>query len=449
MSQKPTNPFLHDHSSHAHHGHGHDHDHSHDHDLPVQGEIDPAQQSLADALKVSFALLKFVMIGLIIAYFLTGLFYVKEQEMAVRLRFGKIVGEGSARILAPGGPYFSLPYPIEQVLTVPTATQQLTLDKPFWFEVQPTDASKTLEELSGSAARPLNPTRDGSLVTGDANVVHCKWTVSYKITKPVDYLQNVGDPRLAEFAVVRAAEQGVVHTIATLTADQVIKGQGYAELAKLNMQRALDAVGSGVEITNVSVLQPTMPLSVREAYQAVITAENDKAQQLEKANQERAKILGESAGEAWSGLLKLVEQVESAEKDGDKAKLDAAEAALTQALVDLKLPQDAGGQVIGGKVAEMVNDARTYRTQIVEQVRSEADTFRRLLPQFKENPRIVRSRLWQDSKETVLNGDVESIYIPPGQPNILVNRDPAVAKKRQEDKVKADQEAIASGNAGH
>ena len=446
MSQKPTNPFLHDHSSHGHHGHDHGHGHDHDHDHIMHDEKDPAQQSLADALKVSFALLKFVMVGLIIAYFLTGLFYVKEGNLAIRLRFGKIVGENDKKVLAPGGPYFSLPYPIEQVLFVPTSTQQLTLDKAFWFEVPDTDKGKTLDELTATLARPLNPTRDGSLVTGDANVVHSKWTVSYKITKPVDYVKNVGEPKVAEFAVLRAAEQGVVHTIATLTADQVIKGQGYADLAKLNMQRALDAAGTGIEITNVSVLQPTMPLGVREAYQAVITAENDKAQQLEKANQERAKILGETAGEAWSGLLKLVEQVESAEKDGDKSKLAQAEATLTQALVDLKLPVDAGGQVTRGKLAEIVNAARTYRTQIVEQVRSEADTFRRLLPQYKENPRIVRSRLWQDSKEAVLSGDVETLYIPPGQPYIEVNRDPAVAKKRQEDKIKADQEAVMSGH---
>ena len=87
QSQKPHNPFLHDHSS-----HGHDHHHHDAPEIPYE-ELDPAQRSLADALKVSFQLLKLAMIGLVIAYILTGLFWVKEQQQAIRLRFGRMVGE--------------------------------------------------------------------------------------------------------------------------------------------------------------------------------------------------------------------------------------------------------------------------------------------------------------------------------------------------------------------
>lgn len=433
QSQKPYNPFLHDHSS-----HGHDH-HHHEPEVPYE-ELDPAQRSLADALKVSFQLLKLAMVGLVIAYLLTGVFWVREQQKAIRLRFGSMVGESdSARVIGPGGPYFSWPFPIEQLIFLPTATQQVTIERAFWFEVTTENASKTLDEMAGVKGGPLNPERDGSLLTGDANIVHCRWTVSYILSKPVDFVKNVGDPRLAEGIIIRAAEQGIVHTIASLTADEVIRGQNYSETARKHIQRSLDAIGAGLEITSVAVLQPTMPLSVRDAYQAVINAENDRAQNLEKAQQERAKILGETAGEAWSGLLKLVEAVESAEKDTDPTKLQIAEARLTKALVDLRLPEDMGGLPIGGKVAESLNDASTYRTQIVEQVRSEAETFRRLLPLYNENPRIVRGRLWQDVKESVLSSDIETIYLPKGRPMLELNRDPAIARKRQQEAIRKEQ----------
>ena len=446
--KKPYNPFAHDHSSHAHHDHDHGHDHDHDHE--IEENLDPAQKSLADALQVSFFLLKLVMLGLVVAYLLTGVFYVQEQQAAVRLFFGHIVGEGTDKqVIKPGGPYFSWPYPIEQLITIPTSTQQLSLDRSFWFETQAGDTGKTIEELSANGARNLNPEKDGSLLTGDANVVHAKWNISYKIAKPVEYVKNIGDPKSAPVLVERAAERGIIHTIASLSADEVIKGQNYADTAKRHIQKALDENLSGIEILNVSVTQPTMPLIVREAYQAVINAENDRAQKLEQAQQERAKILGETAGEAWPGLLKLVEQVESAEKDKNPERIKEAEAKLTEALTSLKLSADFNNMQIGGKVAEALNDANTYRTQIVEQVRSESETFSRLLPLYKENPRIVRGRLWQDTKEAILGGDIETFYLPAGQPMLEINRDPALIKKRQENKLKADREAQAAGAEGN
>src|SRR5690348_12096254 len=102
MAQKMRNPFVH------HHDHGHDHDHGHgDHDHGDghdhhhgEGdgdghepggngrarfeELDPAQQSLADALRVSFGVLKAIMVVLLILYAFSGFFSVGNNEVALR-----------------------------------------------------------------------------------------------------------------------------------------------------------------------------------------------------------------------------------------------------------------------------------------------------------------------------------------------------------------------------
>ena len=52
---------------------------------------------------------------------------------------------------------------------------------------------------------------------------------------------------------------------------------------------------------------------------------------------------------------------------------------------------------------------------MVARIRSDADYFNSLLPQYRRNPRIVQNRLWQDAKERILTGDIETMYLPPGQ----------------------------------
>ena len=69
------------------------------HDAPHGERLDAAQQSLADALRTSFSLLKWVMLVLLVIYLFSGWFSVDAQHRAVRLRFGQIVNQDAP---APG-----------------------------------------------------------------------------------------------------------------------------------------------------------------------------------------------------------------------------------------------------------------------------------------------------------------------------------------------------------
>ena len=84
-----------------------------------------------------------------------------------------------------------------------------------------------------------------------------------------------------------------------------------------------------------------------------------------------------------------------------------------------------------------MNTAKTYRTQVVEQVKGDSETFERLLPQYLRNPRIILSRLWEDARERILTGDVETFYTVPGQLQIQLNRDPLIQKERQQEQIRA------------
>ncbi len=398
----------------------------------IEPPFDPAQQSLADALRVSFAILKFAMLAMLVAYAASGIFSVGSNEVALRLRFGDYVGDPGSRVLERGT-YFAAPFPLEQVIKVDTRPMTVALDREFWFESADTDRGLTRDQIRNSRARPLNPLRDGSLLTGDMNIAHARWSVTYRVEDPVAFVTNVGDSSLAERLVRCTAAQGIVGAVAQLPADELLKGVVNRETALAVAQTALDDMGTGISIVQLTLDQVSAPASVARSFDAVTTAETDRSRRIVEAQQDRARILGETAGEASEPLLALLDAYERARETGTADELAAFERQIESAFDELVVD----GIGISGEVAEINNAARTYRTQVVERVKGDRETFERLLPQFERNPRIILSRLWEDARERILSGDVETFYTVPGKLELQINRDPLIQKERQKQQIEA------------
>ena len=398
--------------------------------------LDPAQQSLAEALRVSFAILKIAMAGLLVAYLFSGTFSVGSNEVALRLRFGEYVGDPGNRVLERGT-YLAAPFPIEQIVKVDTRPATLSLDKEFWFETTERESGMTRTQLQGQKAMPLHPLRDGSLITGDSGIVHAKWTLTWRVADPVAYVTNVGSREVAEKIVRLVAQQGIVQSVAQLAADDMLRGVVNRELAIGLMQERLDGMRTGLVVDQVTLDKVSAPMRVAGSFDAVTSAESDRAGRIVAAQQERAKVLGETAGEGSGPILELVSSYEQAAERGDEAAARSTQEAIDVALGDLRV----GGVQIGGDVARIINAAKTYRTQIVEEVASEAQTFRQLLPQYQRNPRLVLAKLWEDARESILTGDVETFYTVPGQLELQLNRDPELQKARQKEQLKSRKRA--------
>lgn len=398
--------------------------------------LDPAQQSLAEALRLSFAILKLAMLGLLIAYVLSGTFSVGSNEVALRLRFGDYVGQPGNRVLERGT-YLAAPFPIEQTVKVDTRPATLSLDREFWYETTDRDSGLTRAQLQGQKAMPLHPLRDGSLITGDSSIVHAKWTLTWRVAEPVAFLTNVGSRSLAEKIVRLVAQQGIVQSVAQLASDDMLRGIVNRDLAVGLMQQRLDAMRTGLLVDQLTLDKVSAPMRVAGSFDAVTSAESDRAGRIVAAQQERAKVLGETAGEASGPILDLVTAYERAEDAGDTAAAARIQDQLDKALEFLTID----GIQIGGEVARVVNAAKSYRTQIVEQVASEAQSFSQLLPQYERNPRLVLAKLWEDARERILTGDVETFYTVPGQLELQLNRDPELQKSRQKELLRARKRA--------
>jgi membrane protease subunit HflK len=403
-----------------------------DADAAEAAQFDPSQQSLAEALRVSFAILKVAMLAVLVAYAFSGTFSVGSNEVALRLRFGDYVGAPGSRVLERGT-YLAAPFPIEQVIKIDTRPMTLALDREFWFETGLQVQGMTRDEIRTSRARPLNPLLDGSLLTGDMNIAHARWTVTYRVIDPVAFVTNVGDKSLAADLVRCAMQQGIVQAVAQLPADDLLKGVVNREVATAVAQRRLTEMATGLTIDQLALDKVSAPISVIGSFDAVTTAETDRSQRIVSAQQDRARILGEAAGEGSEKLLELLDRFEQAAEFGTAEEALAVEREIEAALGELRV----GDVPIGGEVAQVVNAAKTYRTQVVEGVKGDSETFQRLLPQYERNPRIILSRLWEDAREQILTGDVETFYTVPGRLELQLNRDPVIQKERQKEQLRS------------
>jgi membrane protease subunit HflK len=372
------------------------------------------------------------MLGLLIAYAFSGTFSVGSNEVALRLRFGDYVGDPGSRVLERGT-YLAAPFPIEQVVKVDTRPATLSLDREFWFETTKGDSGLTRTQLQGQKAQPLHPLRDGSLITGDSSIVHAKWTLTWRVADPVAFLTNVGTRRMGESIVRLVAQQGIVHAVAQLAADDVLRGIVNRELAVSLMQRRLDDMRTGLVVDQLALDKVSAPMRVAGSFDAVTSAESDRAGRIVAAQQERARILGETAGEASAAIVELLTAYERAVDEGDADAARRLQDRIDAGLGELRI----GDASIGGEVARVVNAAKTYRTQIVEQVAAEAQAYSQLLPQYEQNPRLVLARLWEDARESILTGDVETFYTVPGQLELQLNRDPELLKERQKEQLRS------------
>jgi cell division septum initiation protein DivIVA len=199
------------------------------------------------------------------------------------------------------------------------------------------------------------------------------------------------------------------------------------------MQRRLDDMRTGLVIDQLALDKVSAPMRVAGSFDAVTSAESDRAGRIVAAQQDRARILGETAGEASGAILELVTAYEQAVERGDAEAARRLQETIDVGIGDLQI----GAAPIGGEVARVVNAAKTYRTQIVEQVAAEAEAFAQLLPQYEVNPRLVLAKLWEDARERILTGDVETFYTVPGQLELQLNRDPELLKARQKEQLRS------------
>lgn len=403
--------------------------------------LDPANQSLADALNVIYKLVILAMIAMAGLWVLSGFRVVNEGSRGVRVLFGRIQDSN----LEPGFRW-SAPFPFGELVSIDQGYREVPLQREFWFYV-PEGADPAPEKNSPTPS--LNPDQggSGSVLTSDGNIAHARWRVSYIRQGVSDFAANV-NPDFEEQLVKVAAMRGVVQASAQVPIDTLLKQGGQdgsnavAERARIIAQAILDRANTGLRLEQFILDAAIPPLFVRSDFAAVQSAVARANEARESADADARRTLNEVAGDAAPELLGLIDQYELAlaQKKDDHA-------ATVLAQIDAVLMSGHGGTTASGlhtsgRAAQLLDEANLYRSQVVSQGQSDLARFEAKLAQFNANPSLMVKREWSDAYAAFLSQpSVEVMLFPAGTDliNMMINRDPNI--ERMQDQARRQREA--------
>ncbi|HVY72010.1 MAG TPA: protease modulator HflK [Verrucomicrobiae bacterium] len=329
---------------------------------------DAGTQALADALGSSFKILRFLMAVLVIVFFMSGMFTVEPNQVAVKLRFGRPVGTGAEQLLKPGW-HWAWPYPVEEKVIIPVGQSHTIVATNGWY---PETAEMLARNEKPEAKGFLSPGVDGYTISGDGNIIHVRTELKYRITDPLSYaFRFTGATNL----LLHVMDNAMYYASAQSTADGALYNDKarFQERVKERISRAVDELKLGIQIETMDV-RTSAPGDVVGKFEEVLTAQQEADTKVREAE-------GYASG--------------------------------------------ATNRAAGDRVV-IVENARTASNQVVQVASAEAKYFKDQLPYFRSNPRLFKERLLAEARTRVFTNAVEKQILPvnPAQIRLMISREP-------------------------
>lgn len=240
-----------------------------------------------------------LLLAAVAGWLATSITTVNAGESGVVLRFGR-----AARLAAPGV-LLKLPWPLERVERVDVG---LSRRMPIGYRL--VDAERGIDPLP----------REVQWLTGDSNIVELRANVLYRVEDPRAWLFGVADGPGEEghrsFTLRRIGESALSELIARMPVRDVLApgNAGLQSRARDSIQARCNALGLGVRVTAVEVVETTPPLMVIHAFNAVTDAKAEAERLVVEAEGARLKDLQDA--EAMASATRSEAQGEAIRKVG-------------------------------------------------------------------------------------------------------------------------------------
>ena len=411
----------------------------------VAAMMDPANKSLADALKITFRLLQLAMVVLLGLFVFSGLQPVREGESGLRLMFGRL----EERDVAPGM-RFALPAPVGEIVRVPTGNVEIEDATAFYPFASPEQRAQGAQGLPYSAE--LDPSRDGSVLTGDQAVAHLILKIQYRRSNPALYAENVLDTGTEGLLVLSAARRGMVRACAEVSIDDLLREQEAGAIAGRALtvaQATLDEASSGITIERINLVQRIPPRYLLDAFNKVQNAQSALEKTLEEARTAENQMLNSMAGLASRHLIDLIDQYDRAidqratiEAGGAIEAGEMLEAGAILTNIDAMLEGRAvtlNGETLenltSGQATAILQRAAVDRSRLVNGRQAALQMFLAKLEQYENNPSVMLQREWSSAMAVLLSRDFVQKYVAPFEGGRLVldiNQDPNIIRELDE-----------------
>jgi modulator of FtsH protease HflK len=248
---------------------------------------------------------KFIILGLVVLWLLSGIFIVHPDEVGVVQRFGEFHREKGS------GLNYHLPFPIEKAQT-PRVTEVNRLEVGFRTQTQGRGATSL-------QARTVP--EESLMLTGDENMLDVQFIVQYQIKDARKYLFNIFQPHKAIKDAAEATMREVIgyNNIDAALTDEKLKIQ--MESRDL-LQEILDRYEAGIRVIAVQLQDVHPPPEVIDSFRDVTSAREDQIKFINEAEAYRNEILPRARGEA-AAILNRAEAFKEQEvrrADGESAR---------------------------------------------------------------------------------------------------------------------------------
>jgi modulator of FtsH protease HflK len=288
----------------------------------------------------------FTIVGVFILAWLlmTSYTVIGPGQVGVVQRFGAYV-----RTVGPGF-HFKLPLPVETVQPVATSRVRAMSDQV-------------------------------RMLTSDEDIVSVDFNVQYQVTDPQKYLFNARDP---DGTLNEAAQAAVSAVVGAQQMDDILTSQGenntsapamtsLQQQVRDKLQHTLDGYDCGLRVTDVSFQSITPPPEVKDAFDDVNAARQDRQGLIDQAHANTS------------------QQIPLA--NGDAKRLGA--------------------------------EADAYKSERIARAQGDAERFNLILKEYKAAPDVTRRRLWLETMEDILHTSNKVIDGSDGRSVINITNDHA------------------------
>jgi membrane protease subunit HflK len=302
---------------------------------------------------------------------------VGSQERVVLMRFGKTVGQGDRALL---GPRFhrAFPSPIDEKVRIPFSQVQVASSTVGWYATTPEQEAARNEP----PARPtLNPAVDSYVLTADANIIHVRAALRYRIADPIQYIFGFSN---APALITNALNNAIFFAAGQFSVDDALTRNVTAlnERTAARVSQLAEQQKLGIAVEQVTLTTVMAPRQVSEQFRAVLDASVRSGKVLNEASSYANEVLSRAKGEA------------------------------------------AGRRAMG----------ESDRARVVQAVAADAKLFSDVLPKYRDNPELFRRLRQAEVVQKVITNATDRFYVPSkanGRPQTLrldLGRDPQKPK---------------------
>ena len=209
-------------------------------------------------------------------------------------------------------------------------------------------------------------TQTNSMLTKDENIVDVTVSAQYRIANLKDFVLNVKDP---EGSLRQAIESALRHVVGDNTLEQTLTvgRENIAQEVQGRLQQILNNYETGLVVQQVNIEKTDPPAAVKDAFDDVVAAREDKERLQNEAERYALTIVPEARGQAEA----------------------------------------------------RIQEAEGYKKEVVSKAEGEVSRFNKLLEEYKKAPEVTRARLRIDMNQSVYSNSTKIMVDTEGGNNLL------------------------------